>query len=151
MGHKHICQSISGLWALLKISAGWRRRTQLNGRLAVDDCRLWEQNRITSMWLNAVKKATQGLAEVQEKLEIWQQYLLALAAVRSCHGHKYVIANDFCENATGFFDYIIILCKILTHFYTVLISSRVERNDHWNVVLFVQVKQIQYKQHFLGF
>jgi len=61
---KRICiksfQPRSGLSAVLKISARLRRRTWLNGRLVVDDCRLPHQNRITSTWLSwyAVKKAT---------------------------------------------------------------------------------------------
>jgi len=45
-------QSISGLPALLKISArcgGW---TLLNRRLVQNNCRLPDQNRITGMWLS---------------------------------------------------------------------------------------------------
>jgi len=62
-------QSRSGLSALLKIGARCRKRTRLNGRPVRNDRWLPDQNRITGMWLSyyAVKKATQGLAEVEEK------------------------------------------------------------------------------------
>jgi len=45
-------QSKSGLLALLTIGAKFRRRTRLNGRLVLSNCRLPDQNRIASMWLS---------------------------------------------------------------------------------------------------
>jgi len=112
--------SRSWLSALLKTSAWLKRWTRLNGWLVLNSHRLPDQNRIpnVSLSLYAVKKATQGVAEVQEKWLIWQQYLSALAAVWSCRGHKHVIANVFChcvQMLLECFDYIIIfLCEIST-------------------------------------
>ena len=74
----------SGLLVLLKIfCAKLTRRTQCNMRQVADERGLWEhweQNRMSSellSWYEA-KKATLGLAEVPEKLNIWREYVVAL-------------------------------------------------------------------------
>jgi len=84
MGAKRICKEFSNKkWAVSSVKifcAKLTRRTQLNVRPVADDRGLWEQNRMSSKLLSwyVAKKATLGLAEVPEKLNIWREYLAAL-------------------------------------------------------------------------
>jgi len=109
----------SGLLALLKIGA-WLRFEKTN----LTEWKTWSGLHMRTEseaygWADMqTGRQPMGLAECQETLETWQRYLSALAAARSNHGHKQIMANVFChcdKLLLGCFDYIVKLCKISTH------------------------------------
>jgi len=89
----------SGLPALLKISARLRRWIRLNRRLVVDDAECWNRTESQACdWADIQSRkqpAETRSSRSPREMKTWQQHLSVLAAARSCHGHKHIIANGF--------------------------------------------------------
>jgi len=143
-------QSRSGLSALLKISARCRRRTWLEDWCGTTaDCQIRMELQACD-WANMQSRRQHSPREMINLTVI----SLSSGAMRSCHGHKYIIADVFshCVNTAlslGCFDYIkIFLFKILTHLSTFgFILCRKKRRLKYCITCTAKHVHVQYKQH----